>query len=127
MYITHQHDSAVIDGFVLVQLVLRIADGGINDLIFAGNSILLTILINLTAADIGNILGVTHRSVIHHVGIAVSHIGRLGPVGFDGDSRHTFGHIPVGTLVEDTAANIILVLVGAVAVGEVIGGGSYLT
>ena len=128
MHIAHQYDGTVINrarrGFV--QRIPGIANGGINDLIFAGNSILLTVLINLAATNIGNIVGSTHTWVIHHIGIAVGHIGSLGPVGFDGDSRHTFGHIPVGALVEDAAADIILVLVGAVAVGEVIGGGRYL-
>ena len=52
----------------------------------------------------------------------VGQVGAFGPVGFDGYGRHAFGDIPVGTLVEDAiaTASTVEVLVGAVAVGEIV-------
>ena len=79
--------------------------------------------VDCTAADVGYIVGCIHTRVVHHVGIGIGQIDTLGPVWLYSDGCHAVGHVEVGTLVEYAFTLAVFVLFGAVAVGEVVGGG----
>ena len=91
-------------------------------LILSCNGIATAVGVNLSTTHVGNIVFGSHCLIIHFVGVGVGQIYTLCPVGFYGDGCHAFGHVEVCALVEYTRTIAVLVLIGAVAVGEVEGG-----
>ncbi len=125
--VAHKYHGIVINGVIICIHPRKkcrdsVAHRGVNHLVVSGNGIAVTISVYHSSPDVGYIVSGLHSRIIHFVGVGVGQVDAFGPVGFDGDGRHPFGYIPVGALVEDAiaAAGAIEVLVGAVAVGEVV-------
>ena len=76
----------------------------------------------LSSAHGTDVVLCAHTGVVDSVAVVVGYEGRLGPIGLDGDGGDPFWHIPVVALVENTAADAVEVLVGAIAVGVVVVG-----
>ena len=133
MIIAHKHHGIIIDRVVipLIVSVARIqcrtcdsvAYRGVNHLIFSGDGIAGSIGVFCSTTHVGDIVSGSHCRIIHLVGVWISQVDAFCPIRLDGDGRHPFGYIPICTLVENTVATTIAikVLVGAVAVGKIIG------
>ena len=124
MSITYKYNSTVIDRLACRQSIPCISNRGIYHLFFTFDSVFISIYIFLSATHVWHIRSSTHTLVINHIGIGIREIGCQGPIRLYGDARHTFRHIPIGALVEHTATDTILVLIGTVAVCKVVGSGS---
>ena len=127
MGIAHQHNGIVIYSIIRAYSNSGISYCGVNHLTLAGNSIALAICVNLSATHVWNVLGPNHCSIVYYVGVGIGKVGGLGPIRLDGNGSNTFGYIPVGTLIEDSTTFAVEVLVGAVAVGKVVGRGCNLS
>ena len=109
------------------QCCYGIGHRSVNRLALTIDIIIVAVRIALSATNISNTISCCHCRIIYHIRIGIRKIGCLGPVGLDGNGSHTFRHIPIGTLVEDTATDGVEILVGTVAVGKVIGSSGNLT
>jgi hypothetical protein len=130
MIVAHKHHGIIIYGMITrtthpikKSRVLRcdsVALGGENLLALSSDGIAVSIGVLCSTTHVGYIISGHHFLIVHFVGVLVGQIGAFGPVGLYGDGTHPFRYIPVGTLVEDTAADAVEVFVSTVAVGEVI-------
>ena len=127
--IAYQHHGIVIDRVAGVGAQCRYSIGhrSVNRLVLTIDIIIVAVRIALSATNISNTVSSCHCRIIYHIRIGIRKIGSLGPVRLDSNSCHTFGHIPVGTLVEDATTDRVEILIGAIAVGKVVGSGSNLT
>ena len=147
MIIAHKHHSIIINGGIRNTLRKKcctrdsVAHGGVNGLaIIVTNTsykiIFLAVFIMLTSADGSDISGSSHGIIfissfsglissstilIGHIPVCVGQINRLTPIRLDGDGSHSFGNIPVGTLVENAATFGVKVFILTFAVGKVVG------
>ena len=126
MSVTHKYNSTVIDGLTCRYLFPGIIHRGIYLLIVTSDTVCITIGIFLSTADIRNIITVSHSCVIHYVSMTVSQIYSLSPIRFNGDGRHTFRYIPIGSLVEDTTTDAIQIFIGIVTVCKVVRSTRYI-